>query len=491
MTPKACDHCYQNKEKCSFASSSEICIRCHYLSIACRTSRTKKRKGRRPILKPFGHGSLHVWETGPDGEAEANNDKPVTRALNFHSSWATVDTPHAVFLTRLQDDVFRSRFTPQTALDAMDIVTNEDKFTMLHSPFAMGRSFMRDFRVAIYSVLYHSAPVITDGYLAFLALVSHCQASCLDWATPDLNRGARALQTLQTAEILRSHDALCVLLLGQVLFVFEILTNSSATSAHSIVQSALISAQPWYSVLGRVPDFDTITFCPVLLDMVSCLVYRKVPIIQLCGQDRIVVDRYVGLCSTLLPLLYRLCEQSHAAKSNAAATPDCESTSREERREDGYKGVESSIELWVPEIPPDFLAAHGKAERQMMMLQANAYRLAALLVIHRLRFALGVQDGIGQSYAHRIIQEIESFFAQENTQGAGAFPVTFPLFIAMFEVEGPGEDLLRNLRSFPVQNTCMLKMHDFVRHVRMSKESGFGGLWFDLVESNLTCAIIP
>ncbi|KAH6999298.1 hypothetical protein EDB80DRAFT_724560 [Ilyonectria destructans] len=489
MTPKACDRCYQNKEKCSFTSSAETCIRCQYLSIDCRTSRKKKRKGRRPILKPLGYGTLQVWETGPDGETEASNARPVTHTLDYHSTWTTVDISQSMFLRRFQDEVFRRPFTPQTALDAMDIVTNEDKFTILHSPFAMGRSFIRDFRLAISSVLHHSAPAIMDGYLASMALVAHCQASCLLLATPDLNRGTKALQTLQSVEILRSHDALCVLLLGQALFVFEIITNSSPTSAHSIVRSALISAQPWYSVLGRDPGFDTITLCPVLLDLVGCLVYRKVPIIRLCGQDRIVVDRYVGLCSTLLPLLYRLCERSHAAKSNAA-TRNWKSTSREHLK-DGYSDIETSIELWAPEIPPGFFTAYDNTERRMMIMQANAYRLAALLVIHRLRFPLGVQDNLGQSYAYRIIEGISSFFAQKNTQDAAAFPVTFPLFISMLEVEGPGEDLLENLRSFPVQNICMLRMHDFVKYVRMMKGSGFNSLWFNLVEFNLTCALIP
>ncbi|KAH7139657.1 hypothetical protein B0J13DRAFT_527332 [Dactylonectria estremocensis] len=450
MTPKACDRCYQNKEKCSFASSTEICIRCQYLSVTCHATRKKKRKGRRPILRPFDHGSLLVWEPDPDGESKASNARPVAHTLDSHSSWTIVNTPQSMFQRRFQDEVLRRPFTPQTAGEAMNVVTNEDKFTTLHSQFAMGRSFMRDFRLAIYSALHHSAPVITDGYLAFLALVSHCQASCLLWAIPDLHRGTKALRSLQSTEILRSHDALCVLLLGQALFVFEILTNSSATSAHSIVQSALISAEPWYSVLGRVPKFDTITFCPVLLDMVGCLVYRKMPIIRLCGQDRIVVDRYVGLCSTLLPLLYRLCEQSHAARSNAA-TPSWKSMSPE-RPEEDYSDIQSSIELWAPEIPPDFFTSYDNAERRMMMIQAKAYRLATLLIIHRLRFPLGTQDDLGQFYAYRIIQEISSFFAQKNTQYAGAFPVTFPLFISMLEVEGPGEDLLENLRSFPVQN---------------------------------------
>ncbi|KAL2784257.1 hypothetical protein BJX66DRAFT_90280 [Aspergillus keveii] len=284
-------------------------------------------------------------------------------------------------------------------------------------------------------------------------------------------------------------DALCVLLLGQALFVFEVLADSSTTSAHSIIQGALISAKPWYPLLSRVPAFDTVTFCPVLMDIVGCLVHRKVPIIRMCVQDRIVADRYAGLCSTLLPLLYRLCVRSHAAKAGAA-TVDGGSTDRE-KPEDCYTDIERSIELWAPDIPLDFFTAYDEVEIQMMTTQANAYRLAALLVIHRLRFPFGDQDTLGQYYANCIFHEISSFFAYSNMHGAGAFPVTFPLFISMIEVEGPGEDLLENLQRFPIQSICMLKLHGFVRHIRRVKESGDNVSLFDLVEHDLTYAVIP
>ncbi|KAL2849908.1 hypothetical protein BJY01DRAFT_245706 [Aspergillus pseudoustus] len=502
MTPKACDHCYQNKEKCYFAPEAEVCLRCQHLGIVCCMSRENKRKGRRPVLKSFGHGSLQIWEPGRDREADVSNAKLGASALDRRSGRVDIgldNTPlpanqgesnkNAPLSGYPEKVLLQRRLIPQTALDAIGILADGDKFTTIHIPFAMGRSFMQDLRGAIHSVLYHSGPVVIDGYLAFLSLVAHCQAPRLHWTTPDLRRGATALHNLRNVEIMLPQDALCVLLLGQALFVFEVLADSSTTSAHSIVQGALISAKPWYPLLSRVPAFDTVTFCPVLMDIVGCLVHRKVPIIRTCVQDRIVVDRYAGLCSSLLPLLYHLCVQSHAAKSGAT-TVDWGSTDREQP-EDCYTDIERSIELWTPDIPPDFFTAYDEVEIQMMMTQANAYRLAALLVIHRLRFPLGVQDPLGQDYANCIFHEISSLFAHSNTQRAGAFPITFPLFISMIEVEGPGEDLLENLRRFPIQSICMLKLLEFVRHVRKIKESGENRLLFDLVEHDLTYAVIP
>ncbi|CEL08479.1 hypothetical protein ASPCAL11629 [Aspergillus calidoustus] len=501
MTPKACDHCYQNKEKCAFAPEAEACLRCQHLGIVCFMSRENKRKGRRPVLKSFGHGSLQIWEPGRDREADVGNAKLRASALDRRSGRVgigLINTPlpakqgqssKNTALSGFPEEVLQHRIIPHTALDAIGILTDDDEFTTVHIPFVMGGSFVQDLRAAIHSVLYHSGPVVIDGYLAFLSLVAHCQASRLPWTTPDLRRAATALHNLRNVEIMLPQDALCVLLLGQALFVFEVLADSSTTSAHSIIQGALISAKPWYPLLSRVPAFDTVTFCPVLMDIVGCLVHRKVPIIRMCVQDRIVVDRYAGLCSTLLPLLYHLCVRSHAAEAGAV-TVDGGSTDQE-KPEDCYTDIERSIEFWAPDIPPDFFTAYDEVEIQMMTTQANAYRLAALLVIHRLRFPFGVQDTLGQYYANCIFHEISSFFAYSNTHGAGAFPVTFPLFISMIEVEGPGEDLLGNLQRFPIQSICMLKLHGFVRHVRRVKESGDNVSLFDLVEHDLTYAVLP
>lgn len=146
-------------------------------------------------------------------------------------------------------------------------------------------------------------------------LLAHCQAARLCWTTPDLCRGAKALQCLRNIKPARLQDAIGILLLGQVLFVFEILTDTFTSSAHSIVQTALISAHQWYPLLLQKPTFDTMTICPILLDTVCCLVYREVPVFRFCVQNRVIVDRYVGMSSTLLPLLYDLCEISNAAKS--------------------------------------------------------------------------------------------------------------------------------------------------------------------------------
>lgn len=440
-----------------------------------------------------------MWELGSahDGvqrckvEKGAGTVSPYRCGTNTETAHGSSLTKHSGMVdnipTRLLEESFRLGFAPEAPSYAMSILSDDEKFTLMHVPFTIGRSFIQDLRLAIYSSL--SAPAFTDGYLLFLGQVAHCQASRLHWTIPDLRRGAKALQLLRTVDITDPHEALRILLLGQGLFVFEILTGCFTTSAHSIVRSALISATPWYPALSSVPALDTVTLCPILLDLVGCLVYRKIPIVQSNIQGRIVVDRYVGLCSTLLPYLHLLCEQSHAAKSSPV--PLEFDLACEKPPDDCYTHIESAIVSWVPQAPDDFLSSYDRAERQLMMTQARAYRLAALLLIHRLRFPLGVRDMLARQYAHSVFDEIKSFVDHSSTSGPRAFPIMLPLFVSMLEVEGPGEDLLDKLLMFPLQSVCMRKLHVFVKHVRKMKASGFGGLWFDLVESDLTCAIIP
>ncbi|KAH8691447.1 hypothetical protein BGW36DRAFT_363779 [Talaromyces proteolyticus] len=487
MTPKACDQCYRNKEKCSFTLAAE------------------KRLGRRPNSKSFVHGSLHIWDYERGNQIETNNSRSSTRASNCISPSTSAscldlalprekkeDDEQDVPLARVLDQILQYHSTLQTTTDAMRIVTHDVQFAVIHIPFTMGRSFMNDLRNSVYSVLSQSAPTLTDGYIAFLVLVAHCQASRLYCTTPDLYRGARALRVLRNIKTVRHQDAVGILLLGQVLFVFEILTDTFTSSAHSIVRSALISARRWYPFLLQEPRFDTITICPIIMDTVCCLVYREVPVIRLCIQNRIIVDRFMGVSSTLMPLLYDLCVISHIAKSaTAGITLNSPRTIDEEHPDDCYSDIEKSIEDWVPTLPPDFLSAYDKAEVQMMLTQANVYRLAGLLVIHRLRYPFGVRDSVAQHYANCIFSEMSSSCAALTQDGMRALPIMFPLWISMFEVEGPGEDLLEKFSCFPLPSVCMSKLCGFVKHVRMAKESGYNGLWFDLVENNLHFAVIP
>lgn len=375
----------------------------------------------------------------------------------------------------------------RTTLDALRVVEDVEQFAVIHMPFMLGINFIRDFQTAVYAALRLSAPIMTDGYLAFLGTMTRYQNSIvLRRDEPDMCKAAKGLQRLRNVIIMHIYDAACVLFLGQAMYVFNILTAATSATAHSIVRSSLITTKQWYPRLIQFSAMDTVIITPLLIDTVECLVRREVPIIRLAIPDRIIVDRYVGLCSTLLPHLYDICERSYALKK---AGLDMTSEPHPGVH-DLFADIEQTIREWKPDIPPRLSTEYGRHEILTMVTQAKVYRLAALLIIHRLRYPFGVEDDPAKYLANSIFSEL-SYFSRSAAKDSTALPVVFPLIVAMLEIEGPGEEILENLSSYTVQSICAAKLQGFVKQVRAYRESGFRGIWFDLVDTQLDAAVVP
>jgi hypothetical protein len=160
----------------------------------------------------------------------------------------------------------------------------------------------------------------------------------------------------------------------------------------------------------------------------------------------------------------------------------------------GYDGrladIEKTIIEWKPPRPPHLFIEHEPHERLAITTQANVYRLAALLIIHRLRYPLGVEDGTAREFANGILSYL-SLFAQSATKETAALPVIFPLTIAMIEIEEPCEDLWDRVCIYTVQGMCATRLRVFIKQIRASRESGYKGIWFDLVDEHLRAAVPP
>ncbi|OJJ01871.1 hypothetical protein ASPVEDRAFT_887279 [Aspergillus versicolor CBS 583.65] len=496
MVVKACDHCHGNKEKCSFADNQLACARCRHLNIVCTVSRRHRRLGRRPAAKSFPHGIMQVW-----GIEDQERSKPKAQECGV-SPHAPITESTSRMPTDIKDGVTQDAITAvvppaperllaapadlRTISDALRTVEDVQQFAVIHMPFMLGTTFALDCQRAVHTILRFSAPTLTEGYLAFLGLMTRHQSSLvLHKQSPDLEKAAKGLQRLRSVTVTHDYDAACALFLGQAMYVFDILTTANSSTAHSIMRSAMISAQQWYPRLINFPAMDTVIICPILVDTTECLARREIPVIRLTLPDRIIVDRYAGLCSTLLPLLYDLCALSNARKNIVNDT-----TSETDPGDDWLGDVEQKIKDWKPVTPPTFYTDHGKHETLIMMTQARVYRLAGLLVIHRLRFPFGVEDEAAKGLASSIFSEMFSF-ARSPGKDSTALPVVFPLIVAMFEVEGPGEEILGILSSFTVQGLCAAKLQGFVKQVRAFRKSGFRGTWFDLVETHLNAAMVP
>lgn len=441
---------------------------------------------------------MQIWslEPQPHSTPEANTRRLSTRTPSPHSRPTSQSGTREVWKRKedrsnvpavMPERLLAAPTSLRTTSDALRTVEDVEQFTVIHMPFMLGNSFTHDFRKAAYAALRLSAPIMTEGYLAFLGVMTRHQNSLvLRRGEPDMCKAAKGLKRLQNVNIMHDYDAACVLFLGQAMYVFDILTAATSTTAHSIVRSSLITTKEWYPKLIQFSAMDTVVITPILVDTVECLVRREVPIIQLVIPDRIVVDRYVGLCCTLLPHLYDICERSHALKKAALDT----SSETQSGVHDSFADIEQTIREWKPETPPLLFTQYGRHEIMIMVTQAKVYCLAALLIIHRLRYPFGVEDGPATYLANSIFSEI-SYFARSAARDATALPVVFPLIVAMLEIEGPGEEILGKLSSYTVQSICAAKLQGFVKQVRASRESGFRGIWFDLVDTHLDAAVVP
>lgn len=355
----------------------------------------------------------------------------------------------------------------QTQADALQTVLDVEQFSVIHTPFMLGSSFIPEAQKTVYTILTLSGPTLTEGYLAFLGMMTRHQRSLvLRPQPPDMRKAAKGLQRLRDVTIHNDYDAACTLFLGQTMYVFNVLTAPYSNTAHSIVRSALLSAKSWFPRLVQYPIMESIIMSPMLIDTVECLTHREVPIIR-------------------FPHLYDICECSHMWK-NSVLDDSATYTGYYEQ----LAVIEQRIQDWVPPTPPELYNNFGQHEVLAIVTQANVYRLAALLVIHRLRYPLGMEDETARVLAESIFSAME-LFSVSAAEKATAFPMVFPITMAMLEIEGPGEALLDKLSSFTVQATSASRLKGFVEQIRTARETGYEGVWFELVDTQLQVAMPP
>lgn len=354
-------------------------------------------------------------------------------------------------------------------------------FFEAHRTFVLGPSFVDDFQSAVQRLFARSSQVLADAYSIALKLMGSRHATSPGLDSQDLALGSHCLQKLMpgSSSIAHPEDAAVIVLLGQALLVYNTLISSPAT--HVITRGILLSVKNWYPSLICRAYLDPVTLTPVLMDTIECLVRREMPVIRLPVLDRCIIDRFLGLRSSLLPLLYELCERSYQAKTSELV----EHRSPSDPNEDGhYCEIDRKIRAWTPQLPSDFFTAYSSLESAIMLAQARSYRLAALLVIHRLRFPFGTEDLAAQRYADDILRELSILKAWPPDAATG-LGLDFPLLVATLELPGPGWDIYKVYEPLRFRRQHSEEILDFITFVTAAREDGFNGLWFDLVQDRL------
>ncbi|KAK2779145.1 hypothetical protein CKAH01_11404 [Colletotrichum kahawae] len=356
----------------------------------------------------------------------------------------------------------------------------------------IGPSFSDSFRGAITVVFARSGGVLLDAYLAALALWDDQNNRMKPLGEVNPREGSKCLRQLQAAAIVDSHDAAAIIMLGQVLVVYHIILLG--TSAHAILRQSLLLVKDWYPSLLAQPCLHPITVTSILVDTVECLVKRETPVIQPpCGEYS-TVDRTFGLCSGLICILYELCVISYEAKASDCTESVLFGNPATLRRGNGSKelaDIESRVREWEPAPPTTFFNEFSPLEASAMMLQARVYRLATLLIIHRLQYPLGVADDTALRLAMNITAELECFIEWVPLD-MKRLPIGLPLLVSALEIDSPSERVITYVSPVTAGDSGYgTKLKGFASLVKAARDNGYRGLWFDLVEGGLHIPVLP
>lgn len=271
-------------------------------------------------------------------------------------------------------------------------------------------------------------PVLKDAYLAYasvLKLFRYGSAAQKADEAANLRRASAAMLTLRTLPITSLEDAALCLALGTVLAVYVYAAIGVGVS--DICHYCLSTTQPFFETATLDPETEPRLILLVLLETMECMVHRRKPTLRIQSRAANIVDRRLGLCVPLLPYYHDLCVISH---SLANAT-DAKLVTRIQQQLDK---IHAFVEAWQPCPPEQFVQQFSSAEVVHLLAQARIYRLAALLMAHRLRHAFGEEDGQADMWSREVIRELE--LTCQITSRPVRF-VTLPFIIAAVELRDP------------------------------------------------------
>ncbi|KAH7333380.1 hypothetical protein BKA65DRAFT_507672 [Rhexocercosporidium sp. MPI-PUGE-AT-0058] len=327
--------------------------------------------------------------------------------------------------------------------------------------FVIGPSFSKSFK---HNLKASYDPVLQGACMAITAVVHGGSSDTLS-----LISTTTALQHFRQFN-LESYSQLAAFSgVGLCIVTFEVLT--ACTFPYAVLTHALLSIKPWYPVPWEYPDLECHLHCLMLMDTISSLLLRQLPIIRYVGQ-RTIVDRALGLSCNFLPILYDLCD---AAKTQKDLSP-----------------IELAVSKWHSDEPPDFEKKFSKNEVMSMRRQASVYQHATLLFIYRLKYPFWRDDDIGLNQARQILLDLDVCF-----RAMGEYPLTsfFPFLVAALELDHPSErgDITIALeeRFRPVFKQYVVKLRQLIESVWRIRDVGGSLTWDQVTQLMPTMFYLP
>lgn len=439
----SCDRCHALKERCRWAPGSFHCERCARLGQLCQSVRPQRKPGRPPRDS--------VRHRGPDAGPVSVAKKKSTQALSSSSSSSSASSSSSSSpsssstLPRTATGSPKDRLrtvAEARALLVRSVGVNDDlsgtELRLLDSilfrddfleQFVVGPSFCEPHRKFLVTHLLSCKPALQDSYLAFAMSWGHQSGDLPDGRQLNLSlqRASLALSTLRSFRVRDIHDVSVCLVLGVTMLSFAL--KLGAAEARTICDQTLSLIKPVYeSVPSPEPTDYGFIYCIVLTDVAECLLLTKRPTLRInLPPGSAYIDRHIGLLATLLPHLHDIAELSSAMlygtlPPRAAA--------------EALEALELAVHSWRPPVPDALTARFSATEVTHMFCQAQTTRLAAMLILHRLRHPFGSQPESAQALASTILVQLDL-----TLQTTGKIPrcIDLPLIIACLEVEDEAE----------------------------------------------------
>lgn len=351
--------------------------------------------------------------------------------------------------------------------------------------FVHGINFVPSLGALVQKRALQYPELVQEGLLACAGAVFRCRSKMSGFDDVDMARSAVALRKLRYVPV-AVENLEAILTLGNLLATYELLTSSQ--TAHAITRFTLSLIQPVYYAQPNV-EMLTELISLVFLDIVESLVRREIPIIKFRVEDLTVIDRFVGLCCPLLPILYELCEIGYTYGSGGPKN-ELEKTMLDEH----IKSLDCKLSAWRPTPPPGFTDTFNSKDSIFLLTQARVYRTAGLLILHRLQHPFGDEDELAMRYSYYILSE--SALCVDLLSSTNTIPKTlFPWMIAGLELTNPDERQ-GFLTQVPAEDREIMampiaRMKEFAKYVWAARDQGTGISWFDLVASAPPFSVVP
>ncbi|KAK4862596.1 hypothetical protein LT330_002729 [Penicillium expansum] len=342
--------------------------------------------------------------------------------------------------------------------------------------FLIGPSFHESHHRFFVQNLLRPAPtsILKDATVACAAVLLGDQYAQYTKTSVEVGhrRAALAVSGLRSLQISEKQDLVTALVLGVAIVTFAMHVVDGQPLLISHYTLALV--KPVYrTLLAMDHGVMDMLMCLVSTETFECLVRSEVPTIRIGERDRCdVVDRYLGLSSSLFAHLYDLCEVGHLMKITGGGM-DIGTGERLDM-------IQDSLEQWKLSPPPDFVEKFTESEVVGMFAQAKILRLAALLIAHRLRHPYGKHDKEALQLSNAITAEID--MALQSTGRSipcTALPYTVACFeITRIEARAAVVDKIHKVVTFSRQS--QLQVRRSLSAVWDARDGGDQIYWFDI-----------